>query len=184
MGNRRLSRKRLFQVEKFGQAVDLGAGAGISGAIVSATQHRNGGEIITEIAIDLGTSLADIEAPGTDRYAIGVDSAAAHITQLTVAKFGIITEVRAVLMEAPAGGCADIGIEYATSSANGGANPSGTAIIAQLTTVGEDKSTGYDANDLSNKYLFICAGENGTDADMTAGKVLIYIHGFVVPADI
>ena len=184
MGNRRFSRKRLFESEKLGKAVDLGAGAGIKDAIVSATQHRNGAEIITEIAVDLGTSKADIEAPGTDRYAIGVDAAPAFLTQLTEAKFGVITEVRAVLMEAPAGGCTDIGIEHAASSANGGADPSGTAIIAQLTTVGEDKSNTYDANDLSDEYLFICAGETGSDADMTAGKVLIYIHGFEAPSDI
>ena len=65
MGNRRIGRKRLYGVEKQGQSIDLGAGAGISGAIARATQHRQGQELITEILIDLGTT-ADVEAPGTD----------------------------------------------------------------------------------------------------------------------
>ena len=50
MGNRRLSRKRLYEVEKLGQSIELASGAGAVGMIKSATQHRNGQEIITEIA--------------------------------------------------------------------------------------------------------------------------------------
>lgn len=186
MGNRRLSRKRLYQVEKLGQAVDLAAGAGIKDAIVSATQHRNGHEIITEIVVDLGTSAADIEAPGNDRFAIGVDAKEAHLTQLTQAKFGVITEIRTILLEAPTGGVTDIALEHASSTANGGADPSGTVVTnhGALTTLGQDVSAPYDANNLEDKFLFICAGDTGTDADMTGGKLIIYIHGFVVPADL
>ena len=186
MGNRRIGRKRLYGVEKQGQSIDLGAGAGISGAIARATQHRQGQELITEILIDLGTTAADVEAPGTDRHAIGVDSKAAHITQLTVAKFGIITEVRTVVLEAPTGGATDIALEHAAASANGGVDPSGTVVTnhAALTTVGQDVSAPYDASNLANRYLFVCAGETGTNADMTGGKLAIYIHGFEVPSDL
>jgi len=187
MGNRRIGRKRLYGVEKQGQKIDLEAGPGISGAIARATQHRQGQEIITEILIDLGTSTADIEAPGTDRFAIGVDSKKAHITQLTVAKFGVITEVRAVLLEAPLGGATDIALEHAASTVDGGTDPSGTVLtnIGALTTVGQDASAPYDNTaTLANKYLFVCAGHNGTNDDMTAGKIAIYIHGFAVPADV
>ena len=60
MGNRRIGRKRLYGVEKQGQKIDLEAGAGISGAISRATQHRQGNELITEILVDLGTSKAVI----------------------------------------------------------------------------------------------------------------------------
>lgn len=56
MGSRRVSRKRLYQVEKQGIDIDLESGEGIKNAIISATQHRQGQEIITEIAVDLGTS--------------------------------------------------------------------------------------------------------------------------------
>jgi hypothetical protein len=186
MGNRRFSRKRLYEIEKAGQQVDLNSGAGIKDAIVSATQHRQGQEIITEITIDLGTSLQDIEAPGTDRFVIGEDSKDAHITQLTVAKFGIITEVRAIVMEAPVGGSTDIALEHAAATANGGVDPSGTVItnLGSLTTVGQDATGPYDANDLADEFLFVCSGETGTNADMTAGKIVIYIHGFAVPSDL
>lgn len=183
---KRLGRKRLYALEKKGQSVALEAGAGISGAIASATQHRQGQEIITEIVVDLGTSAADIEAPGTDRYAIGVDAKEAHLTQLTQAKFGVITEVRTILLEAPTGGVTDIALEHASATANGGADPSGTVVTnhGALTTLGQDVSAPYDANNLEDEFLFICAGANGSDADMTGGKLVIYIHGFVVPSDL
>jgi hypothetical protein len=186
MGNRRVSRKRLYQIEKAGQAIDLASGAGIADAISSATQHRQGQEIITEIAIDLGTSKQDIEAPGTDRYVIGEDSKKAHITQLTVAKFGIITEVRAIVMEAPTGGSTDIAIEHAAASVDGGVDPTGTVVtnLGALTAIGQDASGPYDANNLADRFLYVCSGETGSNADMSTGKLLIYIHGFVAPADL
>ena len=40
MGNRRIGRKRLYAVEKAGQRIDLESGAGIAGAIKSATQQN------------------------------------------------------------------------------------------------------------------------------------------------
>lgn len=200
MGNRRLSRKRLFQVEKFGQAVDLGAAPGIKDAIVSATQHRNGAEIITEIAVDLGTSLADITTCGGgsdgDRSPIGVAGAIAYLTQLTVAKFGIVTEVRAILVEAlnsTAGSPPAIGIETGTdgdgvvTTADGTGIDGGTRVqlIQDLNVLGED--TAYAADNSANingTYLYIVQEANDTADVLTAGKVLIYIHGFVAPADI
>ena len=48
MGNRRIGRKRLYAIEKAGKKIDLDSGVGISGAIKSASQHRNGQEIITD----------------------------------------------------------------------------------------------------------------------------------------
>ena len=184
MGNRRIGRKRLYAVEKQGKTIDLEAGAGIEGAIARATQHRQGNELITEIVVDLGTSSQDIEAPGSDTYVIGEDAKPAFVTKMTVAKYGVITEVRAVCLEVPAGGCTDVDLEYASASANGGADPSGTSIMTALTAIGEDTSTAFNANELADKYLYICAGEAGSNADMSAGKFLIYLHGFAVPADL
>ena len=105
MGNRRFSRKRLYQVEKAGQQVDLGSGAGISSCVGTATQHRQGQEIITEIPIDLGAAGVTIEDGSATGGVFGVASAAdSSITELTVAKFGHITEIRAILMETLDGG--------------------------------------------------------------------------------
>ena len=101
MGNRRLSRKRLYQVEKAGQSIDLESGLGFKAAVKSVSQHRQGQELITEIAVDLDALIGG----NADNAAMAsAASAAAHITQLTVAKYGIITEIRAVCVEQPVGG--------------------------------------------------------------------------------
>ncbi len=190
MGSRRLGRKRLFSLEKKGQTIDLNSGPGIASAILYSNQHRQGHEIITEIAVDLG--VGSIISSGTggngDRSPVGKDDALAHVALLTEANFGIITEVRAVMTEAPTGGPADIDLEFgndtAGKSASGGAGtqPAGaTSILTALSAKGEDTSAAYDANELSGKYLYICQGANDTSAAFTGGKILIYIHGFVDP---
>ncbi len=190
MGSRRLGRKRLFSLEKKGQKVELGSGPGIADAVLYATQHRQGHEIITEIAIDLGVGSIISSGTGSngDTAAVGKDGEKAFVTQLTEAKFGIITEVRAVMTEAPVGGPVDIDLEFGDDntgkSASGGAGTqagSQTSILTELTAKGEDTSKAYDANELSNKFLYVCQGANDTSAEFTAGKILIYIHGFVDP---
>lgn len=196
MGARRAgNRRRLYSLNKFGQSVDLGAGPGIKDAIVSATQRREGSQIVTQIEVDLGTSKAAIRDSGTggdgDLSPVGVDGLLAYVTQLTEAKYGIITEVRAVMTELPTGATADIDLEYgadtAGKSASAGAGTrAGTpvSILTSLTAKGEDTSATYDNNALSNKYLYICQGANATSAEYTAGKITILLYGFVAPADI
>ena len=190
MGSRRLGRKRLFSLEKKGQKVELESGPGIADAVLYATQHKQGHEIITEIAIDLGVGSIISSGTGSngDTTAVGKDGKKAFVTQLTEAKFGIITEVRAVMTEQPTGGPADIDLEFGddnagkSSSTTAGTQAGGqTSILTELTAKGEDTSKAYDANDLSNKFLYVCQGANDTSAEFTGGKILIYIHGFVDP---
>ena len=64
MGNRRIGRKRLYGVEKQGQSIDLDSGAGISGAIIRATQHRQGQELITEILLILIRCRTNLKVVG------------------------------------------------------------------------------------------------------------------------
>ena len=208
MGNRRIGRKRLYAVEKAGQKIDLESGPGIAGAIKSASQHRNGQEIITEIAVDLqGDSSTVIRTAGAsgssgDRSPIGVDATSdsslkAYITQLTTAKYGIITEIRAILVEAldsSAGSPPAIGLESGATGdgrciiANGSGTDGGTRVqlIEDLNVLGEDISKELDdSSAINDKYLYIVQEAHETAADtLTAGKVLIYIHGFEAPADI
>ncbi len=190
MGSRRLGRKRLFSLEKKGQKIALGSGPGIADAILYATQHRQGHEIITEIAVDLG--VGGIISSGTgangDRSPVGKDDQLANVAELTEANFGIITEVRAIMTEAPTGGPADIDLEFgndtAGKSASGGAGTQAggaTSILTALSAKGEDTSAPIDDNSLSGKHLYICQGAADTSAEFTAGKLLIYIHGFVDP---
>ena len=186
MGNRRIGRKRLYAVEKKGQSVDLESGAGIKDAIVSATQHRQGQEIITEIQLDLGGN--DILAGDGNHKAIGTSGGAAHITKLTVAKFGIITEIRAICLENPTGGVTDIDIKTDADAQSQGGTAVDTDCIDSINVIGEDKSKEYDDHTTlgqdgsSEHFLHICSAAAGSTA-MTKGKYCIYIHGFVVPAD-
>lgn len=189
MGNRRFSRKRLYQVEKAGQQVELDSGAGISGAIGTATQHRQGQEIITEFSIDLGTSAASILDGSAAKGVMGVASAAdSSVTRLTVAKFGVITEIRVVCMEAYGTGL-DIGL-HASPQATDSTNISSTeAGLRDMEVVGADNSKAYDDTaDTADKYLHLCQGTNSggvnSASPLTQGKFLVYIHGFVAPDDL
>ena len=187
MGNRRLGRKRLYQVESAGKKIDLESGAGIAGAIVSASQHRQGQELITEIAIDLGAT--GILAGGGNHKAMGTTGAAAHITKLTIAKFGIITKIRAICVEAPTGGITDVDIRTDAAARSQAGTAADTDALDSVNVLGEDSSKAYTnyttlgQNGSSQHYLYICnAGAGG--ADMDTGKYLIYIHGYAVPADL
>ena len=197
MGSRRLGRKRMFSLDKAGQSVDLGAGAGIKDAIVSTTQKREGHQIITEIALDLGTSKATIKTSGTggdgDTMALGVDDTVSSIGQLTVAKVGVVNEVRVQVLEALVGGTTTFDIEKGNDGAGksgaAGAQATGQAAVAGAftaiaNTVGVDVSVLFDANELADKFLYVCQGENDTAAALTAGKLLITIYGAAVPADL
>jgi|13_taG_2_1085334.scaffolds.fasta_scaffold08026_2 hypothetical protein len=195
MGNRRLSRKRLYQVEKAGIAVDLESGAGAAPMIKSATQHRNGQELITEIAIDLGTTTGatSVVGGGANNQVIGLASEKAHITRLTLAKFGRITEVRAVVVEASAAAC---NIVVGSDSVNTAGGPAGVAELCAAVgaTAGADVSalsttiTGIDTNGTQTAdnewYLYIANDGHAGSGDLSAGKFLIYIHGFVAPDDL
>ena len=185
MGNRRIGRKRLYGVEKQGQKIDLEAGAGISSNITSATQHRQGQEIITEIAIDLG--VTGILGGGGDDGVIGESATASAITRLTTAKYGHITEIRAICMEVPGGGHNQVNV--ATKANEEVQDNTATERIADLGTIGED--TSLELNDSSTlqtssseHYLFLTNAGGGDNSQMSSGKFLIYLHGFVTPDDL
>jgi len=207
MGNRRIGRKRLYGVEKQGQSIDLGSGSGISPAIARATQHRQGQELITEILIDLGTSAAAIVPGGADDQIIGVASAASAITQLTEAKFGVITEVRLVCLEdvdASSAAGADINLvglpgnnsDNATRAQGfdvGSSSPvaiitGGSAPISGDLSAGMDVSYTTDSGALKDTYLYLTDGAGSASGAYNGsggkGKLAIYIHGFAVPADL
>lgn len=198
MGNRRVGRKRLYAVEKAGQKVELEAGVGVSSAIVSATQHRQGQELITEIALDLGGS--SMKGGTADEKIIGSGAGkAGHITRLTIAKYGIITEIRAVLVEGLTAGPSKIDLWLHPNALDAQADvtdgseigASGTTYsIQDLTTLGQDASITFDNGSASstsatNAYLYMANGSSASagSGTYTSGKLLIYIHGFEVPAD-
>ena len=185
MGNRRLSRKRLYQVEKAGQAIDLESGAGISECVISATQHRQGQEIITEILLDLGSSKlgSAITASGTEDKVCARAGLSGAITKMTVAKFGVVTEVRAIVLEVT-NKDVDVAVAAQHDVVQGGATltTNYAEVLADATTaVGFDESA--DIDDATVRSLYITDGSSISGA-ITQGKIAIYIHGFEVPADL
>jgi len=193
MGSRRVSRKRLFEVEKKGQAIDLESGLGIKDAIASATQHRQGQEIITEIVVDLGTTAADIVGGGSDKP-VGVATQNAQITRLTKAKYGTITEVRVVCLE---DGGADydvvVGDEVEPTAAT--VNNRAELVTDIGNDLGEDSSAlsstiiAIDTNGMQTAdnewYLYVTnANGNSSTTSINSGKLIIYLHGFAAPADL
>tara|TARA_Y100000592_G_C5468093_1_gene317847 strand:- start:1671 stop:2258 length:588 start_codon:yes stop_codon:yes gene_type:complete len=195
MGNRRIGRARLYAVEKAGRKFDPEAAPGIKDAIKSASQHRNGQEIISEIVLDLGVdnSIANIVGGGTAGDVIGVASQVSYITQLTVAKYGIITEIRGVVVEEPSFTNIDIITDDAGSggTVTTAGTPAGntTIVVDGLTAKGNDisNSNPFHANmqDSDEAFLYLVNGNGqGSGAALDAGKIIIYIYGVEVPADI
>ena len=68
MGIKRLGRKRLAAIEKLGILKDIGISPVMKNALVSATQHREGQKITTDIVLDLGAAAA-----GLKTHSIAVD---------------------------------------------------------------------------------------------------------------
>lgn len=197
MGNRRIGRKRLYGVEKKGQKIELGASAGISDSIGTTTQHRQGQELVTEILVDLNPAAATNAEGGGAGNAIGKSGAAAALTQLTIAKYGIITEIRAVCVEAitdAADAAVDVDVVTSAESTvvNQGAAPTSNKVVVcdGLGVLGSDVSNSNSFNSGmqtsgSEHYLYIVNGDSNTDsANLKTGKLIIYIHGFEVPSDL
>jgi hypothetical protein len=174
------------------------AGPGIRDAIVSSTVHRQGNKVVTQIAIDLGTSKATIASSTTDLDIIGVSGGgAAYLTQLTPAINGYITYAEMACVELPAGGVTDIDLYIATEGTSTQAFDASisdyteTAIITAggawaLGEVDHYALTPGTAFDLGSedKYLYIVGGADGTAADYTAGKYIITLEGYLAPDDI
>ncbi len=190
MGSRRVSRKRLYNVEKAGISVDLESGAGIKDAVISTSQHRQGQEIITEIAIDLGVTkdslgnvIALVHGEAPDKP-IGIASLSASVAKLTEAKFGIVTEVRAVCVEA----CTrDIDVVIATNHdvATKGTIGTVTSVLAgggSALAKGKDGSANPD--DSTIRSLYITDGDTAGAGAIGDCKLLIYVHGYVAPDDL
>ena len=122
---------------------------------------------------------------GADTDAIGVASKDASITQLTVAKFGVITEIRVVCLEAPAGADSNVDFHAHASAIATAASPTiAISGLADITTVGQDVVADIDNNGLADDYLYITNGSGSGGGAMTGGKFVILIYGFVVPDDL
>jgi hypothetical protein len=182
---RRLDRKRLFEVEKLGQNVDVGAAIGMKNAIVSATQHREGHKLTTDIVVDLGTSKDVVKTGGTGGgVPVGTEDASgtaqvSYIAQLTRSVFGIVTSIETICLEMPSDGfllgSTTNAYQLEIGNANGkigvavGSAVSIDADMNSIGVLGEHSIAPIDDNGLENKYVYIATGAGaGTTTSATA----------------
>jgi len=172
MGIKRLGRKRLAAIEKLGILKDISASDAIKNAIVSATQHRQGQKVTTDIVLDIGSSTAGLlsKANPAENSGIGLtvapSSGRAEICQITDAVFGIVTSVETICLEAITDGTlADFDLKLGTIASGGtlGAQPAAAAAVKEnIGTLGQHETVAYDAEDLKDKYLFLTSGAVAT----------------------
>ena len=159
-------------------ATEAGTGiTGGTGTIYRSSVIREGGIIKTSILIDLtglrSTASGDI---------IGVDgtSNVCHIGQITAARNGTILAGRMTCFEAPAGGDEDINVHSATEGT--GVEDGAISDLTETLLVNSgDLSTGtvvtFTAVPAADEFLYLTLGAT-TNADYTAGKLLIELFGY------
>jgi len=163
-----------------GNTVATTAGTGITtgtGTVYAASVIKTGGIFHTKILIDL-TGLA---SSGSGDI-IGKEATAnCHIGQITAAVNGTVLGGKMTCLEAPAGGDPDINLWYADE-----ATGTEDAAVTGLT----NQTQMCDSGDLAlnsvisiptppaaDKYIYMVTGA-ATDADYTAGKLLIEFFGY------
>ena len=159
-------------------ATEAGTGiTGGTGTVYRSSVIREGGVIKTTILIDLtglrSTANGDI---------IGVDgtSNVCHIGQITAARNGTILAGRMTCFETPAGGDPDINVHSATEG-TGVEDGAISSLTETLLVNSGDLSTGtvvtFTAVPAADEFLYLTLGAT-TDADYTAGKLLIELFGY------
>ena len=159
-------------------ATEAGTGiTGGTGTIYRSSVIREGGIIRTTILIDLtglrSTASGDI---------IGVDgtSNVCHIGQITAARNGTILAGRMTCLEAPAGGDEDINVHSATEGTGVEDGAIGDLTETLLVNSG-DLALGtvviFSAVPAADEFLYLTLGST-TNADYTAGKLLIELFGY------
>ena len=159
-------------------ATEAGTGiTGGAGTIYRSSVIREGGIIKTSILIDLtglrSTANGDI---------IGVDgtSNVCHIGQITAARNGTILAGRMTCFETPAGGDPDINVHSATEGT--GVEDGAISDLTETLLVNSgDLATGtvvtFTGVPAADEFLYLTLGAT-TNADYTAGKLLIELFGY------
>ena len=163
-----------------GNTIATTAGTGITtgtGTVYAASVIKTGGIFHTKILIDL-TGLA---SSGSGDIIGKAGTANSHIGQITAAVNGTVLGGKITCLEAPAGGDPDINLWYA-DEATGAEDAAITSLTNQVQMC--------DSGDLAlnsvisiptppaaDKYIYMATGA-ATDADYTAGKLLIEFFGY------
>ena len=156
------------------------AGTGIttgSGTIYRSSVMQSGGIITTQILID----LTGLRSTGSgDIIGVNGTSLVCHIGQITAARNGTILTGSMECFEAPAGGDPDINVHSATEGTGVEGGAIGDLTETLLVNAG-DATLGskvyFTAVPAADEFLYLTTGD-ATDADYTAGKLLIELKGY------
>ena len=156
------------------------AGTGIttgSGTIYRSSVMQSGGIITTQILID----LTGLRSTGSgDIIGVNGTSLVCHIGQITAARNGTILTGSMECFEAPAGGDPDINVHSATEGTGVEDGAIGDLTETILVNAG-DATLGskvyFTAVPAADEFLYLTTGD-ATDADYTAGKLLIELKGY------
>jgi hypothetical protein len=159
-------------------ATEAGTGiTGGTGTVYRSSVIREGGIIKTTILIDL-TGLRS--TANGDIIGVNGTSNVCHIGQITAARNGTILAGRMTCFETPAGGDPDINVHSATEGT--GVEDGAIADLTETLLVNSgDLSTGtvvtFTGVPAADEFLYLTLGAT-TDADYTAGKLLIELFGY------
>ena len=167
-------------------ATEATASAGIEGtAAVYVTQvNRLKSDVATNVNIVKTTILIDLTGlkdGGTAGDIIGKDgSGVAVIGKVTTANQGTVFGVTMTCLETPAGGSTDIDLFSATEGTGVEDGAIGDLTETLLVNAG-DATLGskvyFTAVPAADEFLYLTTGD-ATDADYTAGKLLIELKGY------
>jgi uncharacterized cupredoxin-like copper-binding protein len=181
MGVKRISRGKLLDTEKLGQEINPGASALMQKCIISATQHRQGHKLVSDIVVDLGSSKQELISFGDESAqgdSLGAGTSVAYVAKLTNAVFGHVTSIETVCLEAfvgSAGALAGSGsIDLFRGTAGDGFlnNPDGTAnaIVEDIgDAIGKHHLVAYDNTaTLADEHIYFVLGDHGATDVATA----------------
>ena len=191
---KRLGRKRLFSLNKLGQTSTQTAGTGISPAIASQTEMREGSLITTDIQIDLGTSAGAIKSVATTgtgdsaNAVIGVTALTSSLVTVAEAQ-GVLTSAELICVERPQTGEDNIGVWYGdtvlSSSMTMDQDSAPVELIAaEVYGAAGDSAANTDISaDIDAKYIYLIS--SGSDAGTySAGKFILRLYGYTVFNDV
>jgi len=173
MGVKRISRGKLLDTEKQGVSIEIGASEVMKKALVSASQHREGYKVVTDMVFDFGATAAGLKTKALGAKDVVGTAAASYLCTIKNSIFGAVTSVETVVLEAISDGtltnydllfAGDGVLDGDASSGNDGvlgAHATGeTEIKANISAnVGQHEIVAYDDSTvLSNKFLYLTAG--------------------------
>ena len=176
MGVKRISRGKLLNTEKLGieKKDDINISDVMRPALISATQHREGHKVTTDLLYDFGTSKINLKT-----LSVGVNDPIgdvansnndSYLCQVQQSVFGVVTTVETICLEAFSDGTmTNVDLVYGDNDGylgNDAGNDASFASDAQediMTAVGQRTISIFDGSELdtngsSGKFLYLVAG--------------------------